>query len=576
MTTFDVCCPLSPELSARAHIRSGGITRLGDYLPPVVATAGKADLIVLGAVVTMDPGQPSAGAIAVAGGRVVAVGTSQDVESWSDAHTEILELGDHVAYPGFIEPHMHIVPTALFESAIDCSPFVNRRFADVVERLRQARTSSPDQWVIGRSFDPSLFEGEPILTRDVLDQISPDRPMAVMNASMHYLYVNSVALHLAGVTDDTPDPEGGVFYRENGRLNGVLGESGAMARFLPHLPVLSPEELDDAIVRVLERAAAQGITQVHDAGIGAVFGAAELELLHDLRRRGRLPVRVSTALVEDARASWDASGVSPGDGDDWVRAVSWKIISDGSNQGYSGFQRSPYQGSTRRGQPNLSEDQLAAAIGRAHGKGWQVMVHANGDAAIDLTLRAYARALHGSGQHDQRHRIEHCSLAHQEQLAEMARLGLSPSFLMNHVYFWGRALRDVVLGPERADLLDPVGSALAAGLRPSYHSDHSVSPLGALRHVQTATTRKMHDGGEVLNPNERIDAATALRGVTSDAAWQIHADHRAGSIRVGNAADIVVLSDDPRHVEPDAIADIHIVETWVDGRRAWTDGALSA
>jgi predicted amidohydrolase YtcJ len=574
MTMFDVCCPLSPELSARAHIRGGGMARMGDYQLPVL-TPGRADLIVRGAVVTMDPGHPQVEAIAVAGGRVVAVGALKDVESWRDARTEILELGDRVAYPGFIEPHMHIVPTALFESAIDCSPFVNRRFDDVVERLRQARISTREQWVIGRSFDPSLFEGGPVLTRDVLDQVSPDRPMAVMNASMHYLYVNSVALSLAGVTEDTPDPEGGVFYRENGRLNGVLGESGAMAQFLPHLPVLGPEELDDAIVRVLEQAAAQGITQVHDAGTGAVFGAAELELLHDLRRRGRLPVRVSTALIEDARASWDASGVSPGDGDDWVRAVSWKIISDGSNQGYSGYQRSPYRGSTGRGQPNLSEDQLAAAIGRAHNKGWQVMVHANGDAAIDLTLQAYARALESTGQHDQRHRIEHCSLAHPEQLAEMRRLGLSPSFLMNHLFFWGRALRDVVLGPERADLLDPVGSAIAAGLRPSYHSDHPVSPLGALRHVQTAATRKMRDGGEVLNPNERVDVATALRGVTSDAAWQIHADHRSGSIRVGMMADLVVLSDDPRRVDPDVIADISVVETWVDGIRVWTSRNLS-
>jgi predicted amidohydrolase YtcJ len=571
MTTLDLCCPLSLELSALARTRSRGVSQLDHFLPQVAIPSAKAELIFLGAVVTMNPNQPEADAIAVAGGRVVAVGTHQDVEGWRGPHTDVLELGDHVAYPGFIEPHMHIVASALLEQAIDCSPFVNQRFDDVVERLRRSRRSSTDQWVIGRGFDPSLFEGEPLLTCDVLDQISPDRPMAVMNASMHFLYVNSVALDLAGLTDDAPDPEGGVFYRENGRLNGVLGERGAMARFLPHLPVLSPEELDDAIVRVLERAAAQGITQVHDAGTGVIFGAAELGLLHDLRRRSRLPIRISTALIEDARASWDASGVSPGDGDDWVRAVSWKIISDGSNQGYSGYQRTPYNGSDRRGQPNLTEDELTEAIRRAHLRGWQVMVHANGDAAIDLSLQAYARALEGTGQHDRRHRIEHCSLAHQEQLIEMARLGLSPSFLMNHVYFWGRALRDVVLGPERADLLDPVGSALAAGLRPSYHSDHSVSPLGALRQVQTATTRRMRDGGEVLNPNERVDVATALRGVTTDAAWQIHADDRMGSVRVGNAADIVVLSDDPRHVEPDAISDISVIETWVGGSRAWTN-----
>ena len=252
-----------------------------------------------------------------------------------------------------------------------------------------------------------------------------------------------------------------------------------------------------------------------------------------------------------------------------VRATSWKLVADGSNQGRTGYQREPYLGSAERGAANYTADQLQEAIRYAHDRGWQVMVHANGDAAIDVTLEAYEKALAGAEPTDLRHRIEHCSIADDGHFRRMAAAGISPSFLMNHVYYWGKALRDNILGPGRANRLDAVASALRYGLRPSFHSDYSVSPIYPLRSVQTAVTRSMRDGGQILNADERISAEAALRAVTIDAAWQTHTDHVLGSLEPGKYADFAILSSDPRTVDPSAIGDITVQQTRLGGAVTW-------
>jgi len=199
-------------------------------------------------------------------------------------------------------------------------------------------------------------------------------------------------------------------------------------------------------------------------------------------------------------------------------------------------------------------------------EGWQVCVHANGDAAIDTTIDAYEAVLKAKPRLDHRHRIEHCSILHDDQIARMKALELSPSFLIGHVHYWGRAFRDEILGPERANRLDPCASALKGGLRPTLHSDWSVTEIGPLRMVENAVTRTMRDGGDVLSPAERIPVEAALRMVTADAAWQCRYDF-TGLLSEGKAADLVILDKDPTQVDPLAIRDIPVRETWLDGER---------
>lgn len=556
------CChithlrPLTRPLEVAPHVP--GIHR---RQPP---STGPAEMVILGRVRTMNAAQPTAEAIAVRGGHIIGIGSRADVEGLIDADTQLLDIGDNVAMPGFVEPHMHYWGSAVMEGWVDCAPLEGASFEEIVGRLRDAGPTRGD-WTLGANFDPSLVADEKEMTRDVLDAIIPDRPVFVMNASMHWCYLNSKALELAGIDEDTPQPGGGgIFAKENDRLTGALGELAAMEYALKVLPQQSQDEMVAAIGAISQRSAARGVTATHDAMTGALMGMSELDLIHQLS--GSLSTRVSYAISDEILEQATERGIKPGNGDDMVRAVSMKLISDGSNQGRTGYQSENYLGRSFRGQPNFGSDFLASRLRAAQDKGWQVMIHANGDAAIDLTLEAYEVGLDGKSGRDNRHRIEHCSFATDEAIEKMARLGISPSFLMNHLYYWGRAFMDNIVGPAKAEHLDRVGSALRAGLIPSLHSDYTVTQIDPLRAVQTAVTRKVRDGGAVLNAGECVSVEEALLAVTLNAAWQIHAEDRMGSLEVGKFADIVILDADPMAVDPNDIAGIGVVQTLLGGR----------
>ena len=205
----------------------------------------------------------------------------------------------------------------------------------------------------------------------------------------------------------------------------------------------------------------------------------------------------------------------------------------------------------------------------AHGAGWEVAIHANGDAAIDMTLAVYEGVLKEVPRSDHRHTIQHASVLRPEHIERMVALGVSPSFLIGHVRWWGKAFRDEILGPERAQFYDPVASAMAAGLPVSFHSDYNVTPLGPLRMVQDAVTRIMADGGDVFFADERVSPDLALRGVTIDAAYQCRMDDICGSLEVGKYADLTILEDDPTKVNPMKIEDIVVSETWLAGEKRY-------
>lgn len=200
--------------------------------------------------------------------------------------------------------------------------------------------------------------------------------------------------------------------------------------------------------------------------------------------------------------------------------------------------------------------------------GWPIMCHANGDAAMDMVMAAFAStAKLPNWDPTKRHRIEHASLLHDEHIAAMASLGITPSFLMNHVRLWNRVMRDDILGAKRTNLLDRYGSAVKAGLRASFHCDFSVSPIGPLNYIATAAARTMANGGEVLNVAECVTVAQALRGSTIDATWMCHADGLVGSLAAGKAADFVFLGDDPlaHENDPDPVREIPLQATYLDG-----------
>jgi predicted amidohydrolase YtcJ len=354
----------------------------------------------------------------------------------------------------------------------------------------------------------------------------------------------------------------------DGRLTGVLAGAASYAPFLRVAPRATPQNLIPAVIGVLDDAARKGCTMLVDAGLGVFAGTEEFRLLSALGATRRSPVRIGAMMTGTRMDEWLAfPEARPGQGDDWFRLLGFKFWADGSNQGNTGYQRERYLNVDSRGILSFPADDLAAGIARAHNAGWQVAVHANGDAAIDLVLECYGRALAANPRKDHRHRIEHCSIAWDEHFAKMAELGLTPSFLIGHVHYWGRAFRDRIFGLAKASRLDATASALKAGVRFSLHSDYDVTEIGPLRCIENAVTRVMRDGGEVLAPSECISVEQGLRSMTIDAAWQARMDHAVGSLEPGKYADLVVLDEDPLKVEPTRLSAIAVRETWVEGIR---------
>ena len=572
------CCSAHPL--SREHI-GAALSTAGSTITPAKHAAGlqvghAAETLVVGTIATGNPAAPLAEAMAISGGVIIGIGALKDVEGLTDSSTTTV-TPEGVVIPGLIEPHMHIWSSLLNLTWTDVSHEVCATFDDVVATLKQTAARTPaGQYVLGKLFDPSLFPGEPDLTRDILDQIAPNNPVLVMNASMHYLYANSAAFELAGVNYQTMDPPGGTFFRADGKLTGVIGEIPAMLMMLAKFPKPSAADMAAGITEILNECAKQGVTSLREAGTGSLVGVSELALLHQMNGAKRLPVRVSTAQfaimagktpVEVAQ-TWKDAGVTPFSGDEMVRADAWKVVADGSNQGRSGYFSQPYLGEDNGGHADWTPEGLRGALKAGLDDGWQIMVHTNGDAAVEMALEAMEEILPGYGANDLRHRFEHVSFTRDDHLARLAKANISPSFLMNHVYYWGAAFRDTILGPERAQLLDRVASAYKAGLRPSLHSDYNVSKVHPLQSARTAVLRQLQADGSVLNAAECATPAQALAAITTNAAWQIHADDR-GSLEVGKRADYAVVDSNPWTSDPASWDKIVVNETYIDGTLAF-------
>jgi hypothetical protein len=303
----------------------------------------------------------------------------------------------------------------------------------------------------------------------------------------------------------------------------------------------------------------------------------EIELYNALAASGSMTARLRYSLSYRLQEKWDSLGIQCGSGSDMARVVGWKIVSDGSNQGYTGLQREPYLHREDAGLAYVPAAELTEMVMDRASRGWALVIHANGDQAIDNTLDAYEAAAAAGLLTNQPCRIEHCSILHDDQIERIAALGVSPSFLIGHVYYWGHAMRDRVFGEAKAELLDRTAACEARGIRWTLHSDEPVTQMGPLRCIQNAVTRDLwKEPGKKLAAEEAVSVDTALRAMTIDAAWQCHSDHEVGSLEPGKLADFVVLETDPREVPATEISTIKVLETWLGGRQVYASVNASA
>ena len=544
--------------------------------------------VVRGAtILTVDDDFSTVDALGVHDGRIIAVGSVDEVTGAARACSDDVTIIDRpgtTILPGFIEPHAHVLPTALFANWTDVGAQRFDTIEAVLTHLTSQAVEGSDAWILGKLFDPSLQRGGDELTTDMLDRVSSEVPVAVLNASLHLAYVNSAALAVAGVNSATPDIEGSPYGRHpDGTPNGILKGQAAMLSVLSHNPTLLEVDLLEGALALTSRASAAGVTTICDQGAGGIGGPDDLDVYANMVLSGRMATRLRYSAMDLRADAFDAIALTPGTGDEMLRAIGWKVIADGSNQGRTGHQREPYlpAGNSNTGAAGggsgaaggdcgiayVEVNTLCDIVARRAEQGWQLVIHANGDRAIDDALDAF-EALPADLRADRRHRIEHCSFLHDDQIARIAAMGLSPSFLIGHVHYWGQAFRDEIVGPEKAELLDRAASCSAAGIRWTLHSDEMVTPIGPLRYIENAVTRNMwREPDGVLAPQERVDVATAIRAMTADAAWQCHSDGEIGTLEVGKLADFVVLTDDPRAVAPDRIRHIEVLETWLGGEQ---------
>ena len=507
-------------------------------------------------------------------GHIQWVGMSADIPEEAQDE-ERFDAEGQFMMPGFIDPHMHLAPLAMLQAFENVGPFRFPTTEEALAHLAEIAASKPaGEWVVGRQFDPSLQEGPPELTTEWLDRVSEEHPVFVYNASLHLAYCNSAALKLAGIDKDTevpPNSELGKY--EDGEPNGVLRAGPAMSMVARANPYLRQQNVAEGCLEVFRHAASLGLTMLCDQGTGLFQGVKELDMYESLRTSGQMAARFRYSLGQAAAKGWDELGAEWGTGDAWVRNTGWKIVSDGSNQGRTGLQREPFLNSASSGIAYIEVDELESAVAQRLEEGWAVCVHANGDLAIDRVLTAFEKAkAKGLDPAAKRCRIEHCSILHDDQIERMAALGLSPSFLIGHVYYWGAAFVNDVFGLEKASLLDRTGACEAKGIRWTVHSDDPVTEMDPLRCIHNAVTRSMWRSDELLSPDECISTEAALRAMTIDAAWQCHSDHEVGSLSAGKFADFVVLSEDPREVNPNELMNIDVLQTWVNGAKVY-DGA---
>jgi len=537
-----------------------------------------ADIVFFGDhIYTMDPEHPKAKAVAVSGSEIVAVGTRSEIEPRVGESTRVVELGDRALVPGFIDAHGHLGLVVQTLDLLNASspPVGNMESVeDIVvalqERIR-ARDIPAGEFVMGYGYDDSLLAEGRHPNRDDLDRASTEHPIILLHVSGHLATANSAALAMVGFDENSEDPYGGVIRRRPGTRvpNGVLEEVAAHALLEPIFsgqgPV-DPADFAGDVHRAIAYHASFGITTIQD-------GASNPALVQGLRGvAAQRPLAVDVVLFpavqgEMANAPVDSIGYTA-EYENGLRVAGVKFVLDGSPQGRTAWLTEPYE----EGPPGAAADYVAYPmvepdfykqhVARMIDANIPVLAHANGDAAIDLMIEGVAGALKGEPK-DHRSVTIHAQLAREDQLDEMKRLGIVPSFFAAHPYFWGDWHR-LSFGDARAMRISPLRSARNRDLPFTIHNDAPIVPPNVMRLIEIAVGRKTR-AGVVLGPEQRLSFEEALHAVTLGAAYQYFEEERKGSIRVGKQADLVILEHDPKSVEVDELSEVGIVETIARG-----------
>ena len=535
-------------------------------------------LLTARAIHTADAASSTATAVLTDRGRIVAIGTAAECETAAERAglvPERIDLGDAVIVPGFIDAHAHPLMYGQLMTWVDCGPEKAGSIPEIVALLREAAAGLPEgRPVRGYGYEQRNLAEKRHPTRFELDEVSADREVYLMNASGHGGVVNSYTLTLNGVDRETPNPDGGEYFRDaDGELTGEISDAACnmltgvhgvkIGHHGPNFHLADePEEHLRQLDAATRRFLAGGVTSIGDAQVTR----REFDMYLRLAEAGRLELRVSMYLLSHLLDEALEMGLVGQFGNAHLSFAGIKLYADGTLGGWTAYFPDGYVGDPcRTGQLYHEPAEYAELIRKAHAAGLQTATHAQSPTAIEMVVSAIEAALAERPDADARHRIEHCGLPTPEQIERMAVSGIRPVNQTQHYFNWGEGVEEAIGTP--GERFNPLGEFERAGVPFTISSDAPVAEPIPLEAIQTAVTRVTRRGHKLGPDDLRVSALAALRAHTIEGAISIGREDDLGSLEVGKYADFAVLSDDPLAVAGEDIAAITVRETWVDGER---------
>ncbi len=575
---------LIPPTSRRTLLAGAGAlagaSLIGGRSMAQTARDASAAVFTGGPILTIDDAMPTAEAVAVRNGVIVAVGSLDAARAAAGRSARTVNLDGRTLLPGFFDPHGHVAMVGLQARYANLLPAPDGQGDDIpaLQRITRDWMNAHEalvrdtQLVIGFGYDDSQLKEHRHPTGEELDAISDAVPILFLHQSGHLGAANGAALAAAGVTASTPDPDGGAFRRKDGsqQPNGVMEET---ALFAVMGALFARLDLQANLEMIREGArfySSFGYTTAQDGR----SSTDTCRMIAMLAERGELPIDILS--FPDILTSTDVMA-TPLYRRNYVgkyRIGGVKLTLDGSPQGKTAWLSQPYyvppegKPASYRGYPAVTEQQALDAVELAFRNDWQIEVHANGDAAIDLLIGAVREATVKHGAKDRRPVLIHGQTTRMDQLDDLKTLGVVPSLFPMHTFYWGDYHRDSVLGPRRAEIISPCHSVLRRGMRFTTHHDAPVANPDSMRVLSATVTRRTRSG-DILGADECVPVDIALKAMTLWAAWQHYEDDRKGSLAVGKLADLALLDANPLTIDPDRLAGIKVQAAYKEGEEVW-------
>ena len=526
-----------------------------------------------GTIITVNENQPTVEAVLIENGKIIKVGSKDEVFELKDSETELVDLEGKTMLPGFIDSHSHITAVAQTLMIVNLSEANSKEeFISMLKEYVKNNSPKAGEWVIGFGYDNTKFENEEHPTKFDLDTVTTEVPIFVSHASGHISTTNSKALEALGyVGTDYEVPEGGVVRTVEGsnEPNGVLEENACLApEKRKIIPAPSIETLLKCIKKAQEIYSSYGLTTAQDAGVDEnlhqllSLAAQKNELIMDVV--GQAVQHVTLKLLKN-------EGTPKREYVNHYKLLGGKTWLDGSPQGKTAWLTKPYyevpEGESKDycGYGTQEDKEVTDYFKSLIENNIQVNVHCNGDAAADQFIRCYKKALEETGsQTDLRPVMVHAQTVREDQLDAMKELGIIPTFFLDHIWFWGDYHYDYVFGPERANRLSPAKSALRRNMNFTLHQDSPVKMPNQILAIHNAVNRQTQSG-RILGEDQRLTVMEAIKALTLNAAYQYFEEETKGSIEEGKLADFVILDRNPLEVESSKIKEINVLETIKEG-----------